>query len=135
MVNGDGAEWIGECESYFHQCIYTLDRFHVARDLKRFVGHLPKVWEASRTVVGETRCGRLADGRGACAEQEIAPEKQEEWTAYKSFLRRHAKHLEDYRKSTSGERDRHERDAADGKCGSPDADIRQTDEARRVQLE
>src|SRR5690606_29955379 len=25
VVNGDGAEWIGECESYFHRCIYTLD--------------------------------------------------------------------------------------------------------------
>ncbi|PDO09135.1 MAG: hypothetical protein BLM47_14350 [Candidatus Reconcilbacillus cellulovorans] len=35
VVNGDGAEWIGECESYFHRCVYTLVRFHVARSLRR----------------------------------------------------------------------------------------------------
>lgn len=43
VVTGDGAAWIGECTSCFQQCLYMLDRFHVARDLKRFVGHLPQV--------------------------------------------------------------------------------------------
>ena len=31
--------------------------------------------------------------------EEIASDKRDEWTAYKSFLRRHRKHLEDYRKT------------------------------------
>jgi hypothetical protein len=50
VVNGDGAEWIGGCESYFHRCIYTLDRFHVARELRRFLGQLPETWPTVQIV-------------------------------------------------------------------------------------
>jgi hypothetical protein len=98
IVNGDGAEWIGECESYFHRCIYTLDRFHVARDLKRYVGHLPNVWKAARMALAKQDPAALLKAVERVPIEAIAPEKQEEWTAYKSFLRRHREHLEDYRK-------------------------------------
>ena len=98
IVNGDGAGWIGECESYFHRCIYTLDRFHVARDLKRFVGHLPNVWKAARLALARQDPAALLKAVERVPIEAIAPERQEEWTAYQSFLRRHREHLEDYRK-------------------------------------
>ncbi|AGA57472.1 Uncharacterized protein family (UPF0236) [Thermobacillus composti KWC4] len=99
VVGGDGAKWIGECESYFHKCIYTLDRFHVARDLKRFVGHLPKVWKEARQALARQNPADLMAAVERVPIEAIAPDKREEWTAYQSFLRRHRKHLEDYRKT------------------------------------
>ena len=99
MVNGDGAPWIEECESYFHKCVYTLDRFHVARDLKRFVGHLPKVWtDAKQSLARQDAAGLLAAVESV-SEQDIAPEQRKDWERYKRFLKQHRKHLEDYRKT------------------------------------
>jgi hypothetical protein len=98
VVNGDGAEWIGECTSYFHRCIYMLDRFHVARDLKRFVGHLPKVWTTVRQALAKQDADALLTAVEAVKVVEIAEENREAWEAYKSFLRRHRIHLDDYRK-------------------------------------
>jgi len=99
VVGGDGAVWIGECESYFHRCIYTLDRFHVARDLKRYVGHLPKIWKDARQALARQEPAALMAAVESVVIEEIASDKRDEWTAYKSFLRRHRKHLEDYRKT------------------------------------
>jgi hypothetical protein len=99
VVNGDGAAWIGECESYFHQCLYTLDRFHVARDLKRYVGHLPSVWETvRRSLAGQDATALIAAAEGV-AEEEIAQELRQDWKRYKSYLKRHRTHLDDYRKT------------------------------------
>lgn len=40
VINGDGAPWITACRDYFKNMFFTLDRFHVARDLKNiFKGH------------------------------------------------------------------------------------------------
>jgi hypothetical protein len=99
VVNGDGAEWIGECTSYFHRCIYMLDRFHVARDLKRFVGHLPKVWKTVRQALAKQDADALLAAVEAVTVAEIPEESCEAWQQYKSFLRRHKEHLDDYRKT------------------------------------
>jgi hypothetical protein len=99
VVNGDGAPWIGECTSYFHQCLYMLDRFHVARDLKRFVGHLPKVWETVRQSLAKQDAAALLAAVEGISEQEIAEENRKDWKQYKSFLKRQKKHLDDYRKT------------------------------------
>jgi len=99
VVNGDGAPWIGECTSYFHQCVYQLDRFHVARELKRFVGHLPKVWETLRRSLAKQDATTLLAAVENVSEQEVPEENRTDWEQYKSFLKRHQKHLEDYRKT------------------------------------
>lgn len=98
VVNGDGAPWIGECESYFHQCIYMLDRFHVARDLKRFIGHLP-TWVDARKALAKQDAAALMQAVEGVAEQEIAEEQRKDWKQYKSYLKQHEKHLDDYRKT------------------------------------
>lgn len=99
VVNGDGAAWIGECESYFHQCLYMLDRFHVARDLKRFVGHLSSVWEAVKKSLAKQDAAALMAALEGVAEHEIAEEQRREWKQYKGYLKRHQRHLDDYRKT------------------------------------
>jgi hypothetical protein len=99
VVNGDGAPWIGECESYFHKCIYTLDRYHVARDLKRFVGHLPKVWKDVRQSLARQDAAALLAVVEIVPAEDIEPEQRKDWEEYKQFLKRHRKHLEDYRKT------------------------------------
>jgi len=99
VVNGDGAPWIRECESYFHLCLYTLDRFHVARDLKRFVGHLPEVWEAVRKALSKQDPAALMTAVEGVGEEQIAKEYRSEWKRYKAHLKRHEKHLRDYRET------------------------------------
>jgi Uncharacterised protein family (UPF0236). len=83
----------GNANRTLHSCIYTLDRFHVARDLKRYVGHLPSVWKAARMALAKQDPAALLKEVERVPIEAIALEKQEEWTAYKSFLRRHRKHL------------------------------------------
>jgi len=40
IINGDGAQWITACRTYFKNMFFTLDRFHVARDIRTiFKGH------------------------------------------------------------------------------------------------
>jgi hypothetical protein len=99
VVNGDGAAWIGECESYFHQCLYMLDRFHVARDIKRYVGHLPSIWEAVRRSLAKQDATALLTAVEGVSDHEIAEEHRRDWKQYKGYLKRHQKHLEDYRKT------------------------------------
>lgn len=34
IINGDGAEWITTCREHFKHVFFTIDRFHVARDVR-----------------------------------------------------------------------------------------------------
>ena len=54
--------WITECQSYFHKCIFQLDRFHIVWELRSYVGHLPESWRRIRRAPAEyeeirTICG------------------------------------------------------------------------------
>ena len=98
VVNGDGAEWIGECASYFHRCIYTLDRFHVARDLKHYLRDLPTHWRAASRALAAYDPQALLAALDAVADDCIREDRRENWERFKAFLRRHEKHLLDYRK-------------------------------------
>jgi hypothetical protein len=98
VVNGDGAEWIGECESYFHRCIYTLDRFHVARELRRFLGHLPETWQKVRQTLAAFDADTLLATVDSVPEAKIPEVHRNEWRKYVAYLRRHRAHLIDYRK-------------------------------------
>lgn len=98
VVNGDGAEWIGECTSYFHRCVYTLDRFHVVRDLRRYLKPLPARWKAVRKAMDAYDPEALLAVVEAVREEDMPEVDREEWAAYKAFLRRHQDHLRDYRR-------------------------------------
>jgi hypothetical protein len=40
VINGDGAQWITSCQTYFKNAFFVIDRFHVAREVKViFKGH------------------------------------------------------------------------------------------------
>ena len=98
LVNGDGAQWIGECESFFHRCIYTLDRFHVARELRRFLGQLPETWQTVRQALAAFEADILLTTVESVPEEKILEEHRNEWPKYVAYLRRHRRHLIDYRK-------------------------------------
>lgn len=34
VINGDGAQWITACQDHFKNVFFTIDRFHVAREVK-----------------------------------------------------------------------------------------------------
>lgn len=97
VVNGDGAEWINECTAYFHRCIYTLDRFHVARDIKRYLRDLPAPLKAARKALAAYDPERLLAVIGSVNSESIRVEWHEDWERFKAFLRRHEEHLLDYR--------------------------------------
>lgn len=43
VINGDGANWITACRDYFQKnIIFTIDRFHVARDLRSIFRDHPR---------------------------------------------------------------------------------------------
>jgi hypothetical protein len=98
VVNGDGAAWIGECKSYFHRCIYTLDRFHVARELRRYLGHLPETWQRVCRALATFDADTLLATVDSVPEAKIPEEHRNEWRKYVAFLWRHRAHLIDYRK-------------------------------------
>lgn len=99
VVNGDGAGWIGECTSYFHQCLYTLDRFHVYRDLRTFLQDHPSIWRKARESLDQYDPDQLFEVLGALPDEAMREEWQEDWRAYKAFLFQHHEHLKDYRKA------------------------------------
>lgn len=35
IINGDGAQWITACRQHFKNIFFTIDRFHVAQDIRR----------------------------------------------------------------------------------------------------
>lgn len=98
VVNGDGAEWIGECESYIRRCVYTLDRFHVARDLRHYLHHLPTQWNAVRRALAAYDVQGLLSVVDAVTEESIREDRRKDWKQFKAFLHRHKQHLLDYRK-------------------------------------
>lgn len=98
VVTGDGADWIGECESYFHKCIYTLDRFHVARELKRYLRELPAHWQAARQALAAYDPQALMAAVEAVPVDQLSSDLHEGWERFKAFLRQHENHLIDYRK-------------------------------------
>ena len=106
VVNGDGAEWIGECTSYFHRCVYTLDRFHVARELRRWLKALPHRWRAARKAMQAYDPEALLAVVEAVREEDIPEADRKDWATFKAFLRRHKEHLRDYREVLKGG-DRH----------------------------
>jgi len=103
VVGGDGAKWIGECESYFHRCLYMLDRFHVARDLKSFLRDLPTHWNAACRALAAQDSQALLDAIDTVPNDSIAEEHRSEWKKLKAFLHRHEQHLTDYRKVLQAE--------------------------------
>lgn len=98
VVNGDGASWISECTSYFHQCIFTLDRFHVYRDLRGFLKEHPSIWSQAKKALDTYNPEKLLTILSGISIDLIAEERQEKWKDYKDFLYRHQEHLRDYRK-------------------------------------
>jgi hypothetical protein len=97
VVGGDGAQWIGECTSYFQQCVYMLDRFHVARDLKKYIGHLPKEWKSIRKMLASGDGSGLVKQVQKIGQELIKPEHREDWKRFVQFLVEHEEHLKDYR--------------------------------------
>lgn len=91
------AAWIEECTSYYRHCVFTLDQFHVARELKRYVGHMPKTWETVRKSIATIKSDTLFYTLASVPETKITEKWQEDWRKYREFLERHREHLRDYR--------------------------------------
>lgn len=70
----------------------------MARELKRYVGHLPGDWETVRKSLASFDPDTLLATLAAVPETDIAEEWREEWRKYRAYLDRHREHLRDYRK-------------------------------------
>lgn len=97
VVNGDGASWIGECCSYFHRCIYTLDRFHILREMRSFLRDRPLTWKALRQALKTQDLPSLFHLLEQIPHEWIDEERREGWARFKAFLYHHREHLKDYR--------------------------------------
>lgn len=97
VVNGDGAAWIKECQSYFHKCIFQLDRFHVVRELRSYVGHLPERWRRIRRALAEYDVATLFAELKQISLTDLPSEKRAAFRQYIRYLHRNRDHLRDYR--------------------------------------
>lgn len=97
IINGDGAGWITACQAYFrHNACYTLDRFHVARDLRRLFYAHPRYREMRKALVkydGDKLIIELTSAVGTM-ETEEQEERLEKLIVH---LTKHKEALKDYR--------------------------------------
>lgn len=98
VINGDGANWITACREYFpSNAFFTIDRFHVARDIQRiFRGHsrYKAIRKALAAYDGEKLLIELNSAVGTL-EKESKEEKLEELIKQ---LEQYPEALGDYRK-------------------------------------
>jgi len=96
IINGDGAGWITACQEYFKNAFYTLDRFHVAKEVKTlFKGH-KRYREIRKKLAKYDVKGFLTELNSAVGtlEDEEAEEKLEQFI---SQLSKYPNALGDYR--------------------------------------
>lgn len=98
IINGDGAGWITACRDYFskRKVFFTLDRFHVARDIQSLFRNHPRYTAIRRRQ-------RQYDGEGLLLELNSAvgtldePEKEECLEQLIKHLSQFPEALGDYR--------------------------------------
>lgn len=97
VINGDGARWITACRDYFKNMFFTLDRFHVARDLKYVFKEHPR-WRSIRIKLAKYNVeGLMTELNSAVGTLE--DEQKEEFLA--DLIRQYSQYpeaLADYRK-------------------------------------
>ncbi|PLR89835.1 transposase, partial [Bacillus canaveralius] len=51
VINGDGAKWITACREHFNgRAFFSIDRFHVARDIRRLFREHPRYREMQKAL-------------------------------------------------------------------------------------
>lgn len=98
VINGDGAKWITSCREYFpSNSFFTIDRFHVARDIQRIFRDHPRyraIRKALAAYDGEKLLIELNSAVGTL-EKESKEERLEELIKQ---LEQYPEALGDYRK-------------------------------------
>lgn len=97
IINGDGANWITACRDYFQgRAFFTIDRFHVARDIQRLFREHPR-YRAMRKALanfdGTTLITELNSAVGTLEDEK----KEERLEALIHQLEQYPEALGDYR--------------------------------------
>ncbi|HSH25414.1 MAG TPA: ISLre2 family transposase [Massilibacterium sp.] len=99
IINGDGAEWIASCREYFKNkknAFFTIDRFHVARDVKRIFREHPRYRIIQKKLKRYDSDGFLLELNSAVGTLED-PKKEEHLEALINQLSKYPEALCDYR--------------------------------------
>lgn len=99
IINGDGAEWIASCREYFKNkknAFFTIDRFHVARDVKRIFREHPRYRIIQKKLKRYDSDGFLLELNSAVGTLEDA-KKEEHLEALINQLSKYPEALCDYR--------------------------------------
>lgn len=103
VINGDGASWITACQSYFEeQCVFQLDKYHVARDIKHLFRDHPQervIKQALAKNEVELFLLHLTSAQGTFED----PEKEEDLERLIAHLTENQQGLCDYRKVLQSE--------------------------------
>ncbi|MBE3595013.1 MAG: ISLre2 family transposase [Candidatus Carbobacillus altaicus] len=97
IVNGDGADWIKECENHFRNVIYVIDRYHLAKAIKDNLGKDPSTYEKIREAFlnydGEKIIQIITEKEAPTS----SAKKQKEWVQFVTYMKNNAKYHRDYR--------------------------------------
>lgn len=99
IINGDGAEWITSCREYFKNkknAFFTIDRFHVARDVKRIFREHPRYRIIQKKLRRYDSDGFLLELNSAVGSLDD-PKKEEHLEALINQLSKYPEALCDYR--------------------------------------
>ncbi|PLR80590.1 MULTISPECIES: ISLre2 family transposase [Bacillus] len=98
VINGDGAKWITACREHFNgRAFFSIDRFHVARDIRRLFREHPRYREMQKALAsynGEKLITELNSAVGTLETE--AQEKRLEELIHQ--LEQYPEALGDYRK-------------------------------------
>ena len=99
IINGDGAEWITSCREYFKNkknAFFTIDRFHVAREVKSIFKEHPRYKEIQKKLAQYDSKGFLLELNSAVGTL-ADPKKEEQLEKLIKQLSQYPEALEDYR--------------------------------------
>ena len=96
-INGDGANWITACREYFQKnAFFTIDRFHVARDIQRIFRDHPRYKAIRKNLAKYDGEGLLVELNSAVGTLDTE-KKEERLEALINQLSQYPEALGDYR--------------------------------------
>lgn len=97
VINGDGAGWITACREHFKgRAFFSLDRFHVARDIRSLLRKHPRYRQMQKALASYDSQKLLAELNSAVGTLET-DEQEERLHQLIGHLEKHADSLKDYR--------------------------------------
>jgi len=97
IVNGDGAEWIKECENHFRNVIFVIDRFHLAKELKENLKDHPEAYKQAREAFLAYEGEKIIQIIENLTVGHTDSKAKQKWERFVTYIQNNGKYHRDYR--------------------------------------